>query len=381
MRYITKPGTNKRETMQFEKIISIRKVGVSRTLDIEVDSDNHIFYGNGIATSNSHAVSYGVTSYWTAWVKQHLPLHFFSSWLSFSDKDDVGDFISDSKDFDVDIKNPSILLENENFKIVDGKIYCGIGNIKGIGETTAIKTLQMIKDIQIEIDKELKDFSWKEILILLAPRLTKTTFINLVAAGAFSHLNLYRKRMMFEYNQMSSLTGKSELPWLVQNINSYETLAEGIEALIKAEVASKGRIPKIDSCLKVLTDKSFTTVDDEVWISSIEEELIGGSLSCSKLDVCDTTCGDTTCSEFESRDTEKKISIACQVNRVSLYTPKNGKKMLYVTLKDTTGSLEAVVFSDNVEKVESVFYKGNTVCVTGKKTQKGSLSVYDAIQI
>lgn len=367
--------------MQFEKIISIRKVGISRTLDIEVDSNDHIFYANGIATSNSHSASYGITGYWTAFVKTHLPLHFFSSWLSFSDKEDVGDFINDSKDFDVDIRNPSILLENESFKIVDGKIYCGIGNIKGVGETTAIKTLQMIKDIQTEVGKELKDFSWKEILILVAPRITKTTFINLVAAGAFSYLNLYRKRMMFEYNQMSSLTGKPELPWLIANINSYETLAEGVEGLIKAGVASKGRIPKIDSCLKVLTDKSFTTVDDEVWVAAIEEELIGGSLSCSKLDVCDTTCGDTTCSEFENKDVDKKVSIACQISRISPYTPKNGKKMLYTTLKDSTGSLEAVVFSDSIENVESVLFKGNTVCVTGKKTKKGSLSIIDAIQI
>ena len=329
----------------------------------------------------SHSFSYSIIGYWTAWLKSHFPLAFFSSWLSFSDKDDVGDFINDSKEFDVDIRNPSILLENENFKIVDGKVYCGIGNIKGVGETTAIKTLNIIKELQEEVGKELKDFSWIEVLILLTPRLTKTTVINLIAAGALSHLNIYRKRMMCEYNQLSSLTGKKEIPFLADNIQVIKSLDDGVQKLILSGTPTKSRMQKIESCYKTLTDKSFTTIDDENWVSSIEEELIGGSLSCSKLDVCDTTCGDTTCSQFLNKDTDKKINIACQVDRVSLYTPKNGKKMIYVTVKDATGSVEAVVFSDNVEKVESILYKGNTVCITGKKTQKGSLSIYDAIQI
>ena len=49
--------------MQFEKIRSVKKVGMGRTVDIEVNHPKHIFYGNGIATSNSHAVSYAFNAY------------------------------------------------------------------------------------------------------------------------------------------------------------------------------------------------------------------------------------------------------------------------------------------------------------------------------
>lgn len=44
-------------------------LGFRQTYDIEIDSDDHIFWGNDIATSNSHAYAYGTIGYWTAYSK------------------------------------------------------------------------------------------------------------------------------------------------------------------------------------------------------------------------------------------------------------------------------------------------------------------------
>ena len=68
---------------------------------------------------------------------------------------------------------------------------------------------------------------------------------------------------MFEYNQLSSLTGKKEIPFLADNIQVIKSLDDGVQKLILSGTPTKSRMQKIESCYKTLTDKSFTTIDDE----------------------------------------------------------------------------------------------------------------------
>lgn len=362
-----------------EKAGVVTREQASEIFDIIEKSNRYSF-------NKSHAVGYGMMGYWTAYAKAHFPLHFFCAYLSSARnkadfKEEVEELLNDAKQFGIDVKNPSLLLGNKNFQIVDKKIYCGIGNIKGIGDSAAFKIMSQVGIIQEKSGKKLADMNWLEVLLFLGSEITKTSFVNLIATGALSHLGIYRKRMMFEYNKLSGLTGKHEIPWLQENISKFKTLGEGIELLAETDSVSKTRKEKVRSIAQVLNDKNFTTIDDEEWISSIETELIGGSLSCSKLDSCDTSCGDTTCRQFNDGYFTKPVSVACEISRVSPYVPKSGKRMLYLTIKDKTGTVECVVFSDNVEAYESLLMKGNTVCITGKKTDKGSLSVYKVIQI
>ena len=70
--------------MQARKIKSIKKIGYLPTMDIEVDNESHVFYGDGIATSNSHAVAYAVNSYWSAYRRVHSTKAFFTAWLEYA---------------------------------------------------------------------------------------------------------------------------------------------------------------------------------------------------------------------------------------------------------------------------------------------------------
>lgn len=341
---------------------------------------------NRYAFNKSHAVGYGLAGYWTAYAKAHFPLHFFCSWLGNARnkadfKEEVEELISDAKQFKVSIGSPSIVEGNKNFKIVNNRIVTGIGNVKGLGESVALEVINKLAEVQKTYGKAIKDFNWLETLLILGNELKKTAFLNLIAVGALSHLGIYRKRMMFEYNKLLLLTGKYEIPWLIENLGKYKTLGEGIALLAKSDAVTKGRKEKVDSIAMTLLDKSFTTVDDEEWVASIEAELIGAPISCSKLDACDTSCGDTKCSEFQGVPSTKNISIACEIARVSPYTPNGGKTMFFITLRDSTGSVEAVMYSDKIADYENLMFKGNTICATGRKSNKGSLAISRVDQI
>lgn len=68
--------------MSFEEIVKIKHVGLTETMDITVDSEEHLFFANGIATSNSHALSYSALTSCEFYLKHHYPVEYFASLLN-----------------------------------------------------------------------------------------------------------------------------------------------------------------------------------------------------------------------------------------------------------------------------------------------------------
>lgn len=351
--------------MQSEEIIKVEYLGESETLDIEVDSQNHLFYGNDIVTSNSH-----------------FPLHFYTAWLASARekadfKEEAAELINDARGININIKGPSAIIGNEDFVIKNNKICYGLGSIKGVGPS-------VVKNItKIFAEYNMQDMSWIKILLLISPRVNKTAFSALIKSGAFSYLGIYRQRMLAEYSVIEDLTGKHEIPWLVENIDKFKNLNEGIRLLAETNKVAKSRKDKILSLALMLENPASELVDNEDWIASTETSLFGTSLSCSKLDTCEKI-GDTTCADFAFKQA-KEYTLSVEIMRCSEYVPKTGKlqgkRMLYLTFTDNTGTIEGVAFPDALKNFDYLLFKGNTVCIIGKKTEKGSISLTNVIQI
>jgi len=97
--------------------------------------------------NKSHAISYGMIAYQTAWVKCHFPQEFFTSYLTYSaykgdPKDEIYKLVQDSRLFGIDIFPPDIRRGNVHFKMVDkpGKgIAFGLAHIRGVGASAIQK--------------------------------------------------------------------------------------------------------------------------------------------------------------------------------------------------------------------------------------------------
>lgn len=92
--------------------------------------------------NKSHAVSYAMVSYWTAWLKAHHPLQYAAAALR-NAKDDESALITlreicaegvDYVPFDLE-------LSQLNWSVQDGKLVGGLLQMKGIGAATAQKVL------------------------------------------------------------------------------------------------------------------------------------------------------------------------------------------------------------------------------------------------
>jgi DNA polymerase III alpha subunit len=125
--------------MQPEKITSIRRIGMTRTLDIEVKNKSHIFFANGIATSNSHAVEYSVISYWDAWLKHYYPVEFFASNLSYASDDKKKEILNHIvEDRGIKIKLPKVSKSDPvKWKCYKDFLIMPFTEIIGVGESQA----------------------------------------------------------------------------------------------------------------------------------------------------------------------------------------------------------------------------------------------------
>lgn len=126
------------------RVLRIMPVGKRQCYDLEVAVSTHNFIlPNGVVTSNSHATSYSVISARQLYLKAHYPLEFYTATLM-CEQDDakLREYITEAENHGVEVCGIDINKSKDNFSILDGKIYIGFGNIKGIGEDKAKRIVE-----------------------------------------------------------------------------------------------------------------------------------------------------------------------------------------------------------------------------------------------
>jgi DNA polymerase III subunit alpha len=101
--------------------------------------DNICTFGSW-AFNKSHSVSYGLLSYWTAYLKTHHPQEFYISTIRKENEDDkIKKLLREWVDRGFKFEPIDLEKSEQNFTLKDGVIYGGFQNMKGIGEKAADK--------------------------------------------------------------------------------------------------------------------------------------------------------------------------------------------------------------------------------------------------
>lgn len=160
-----------------------------------VDEMNHYFDEimgfSSYAFNQSHAQSYSLLSYCTAWLKYYYPTEFYAAVLSMqSDDDKIQKYIKVAEEDGIKVKVPDINLSESSFTpiVTDNKkeILYGIASIKGVGEAS----------IQPIISK--RPFTSLEDLMKKVPKkyLNKRVINALAMSGALSSFNENRIELL-----------------------------------------------------------------------------------------------------------------------------------------------------------------------------------------
>ena len=321
--------------------------------------------------NKSHSVSYAINAYLSAYAKAHFPRVFFASYLRFAkDKIDpqseIKELVQNASEMNILIKIPDLRLLNEFFTIHDKNIYFGITDIKGVGKSIFDKIKKQI----LTNDINLHTIQWCDLVTNLLCNINSTAAKALIRSGAIDFVNKTRTSMLFEYGIWSQLTQKEI---------GYSLPIEGgtLEKLNHLSVYSKinkNRIKIINDLIMSLKNPPYSLQDNTEYISDSESELLGCSITASKIEIYDTSIANTTCKEFKCGKNEKNMIIAGEIDNVNVTKTKTGNKkgseMAFVSMTDTTGNLDSVIFfPEQYQQFKNALFNQNIILIKGNKSK------------
>ena len=334
------------------------------------------------AFNKSHAVSYAVCGYWSAYAKAHFPVNFYCNYLYFADgkqdtQTEVREIVSDARINGVVVSPPSIENMNSKFSINNKVINFGFNDIKSVGAKQVEKLMDLISDLESTIGKPIADWSWYQFLINASHNINRKVCIALISVGAFSCFGISRNRMLYEVDVWSKLTDK-ERSWVIERQDQWPDIIEALQELSPTKKMGGGtfnetRSELVQSLCLMIKDPPYSLEDSPSWASRIEKEYLGIPISYSEVDSCDTSSATATCKEFFD-GIKGNITIAIQIIDLKEYKIKKGQNkgrdMAFLTVEDGTGSIDnVVIFCDDWNKHNSILYEGNTVLLSGGRPE------------
>ena len=192
--------------------------------DLDKDTAEEIFRwiekSNRYAFNKSHAVSYAVNAYRSAYCKVHKNTKFFEVYLNHSERkpdahSEIKELVSDAKMYDIETLPPRLGHFYADFTANKNNIYFGITNVKGVGNAESAKILSIIPELEESLGKKFSEFTWADTLFNLGLKVNKTCMESLISVGAFNGPNNrgHRNKLLYEYKSYKDLSPR-EREWL-----------------------------------------------------------------------------------------------------------------------------------------------------------------------
>lgn len=324
--------------------------------------------------NKSHAVSYAVNAYLSAYCKAHFSRIFFASYLRFAKdkidpKTEIKLLVQNANQMDIHINVPDLRLMNELFILKNKNIYFGLTDIKGFGISVYKKIQSIVQENQIDI----YSCGWYEILFKILVNINSTAAKALIKAGAIDFTKKTRTSMLFELSLISELTNK-EVAFLVNNLLSCNNIYEYMYKVLHEHKLTTKRKTIINSMLETIKNPPYSLEDGPEWIADSEDEVLGCPITCSKVDMYDISMTNCNCKEFQTTLAKNNIVVCGEISSISVKKTKSGKnpgsEMAFVSLTDSYGVIEGVIFFPEAYKTyKHILFDSNIIIVKGKKGQ------------
>lgn len=154
--------------------------------------------------NKSHSTVYAYLAYWTAYLKAHFPVEFFTSLLntSIGKQNDMIKYVNAVKEMGIEILPPDVNRSTDRFTIEEGKIRFCLTGIKNVG-------VNAVEEIMLK-RKERPFSSLLDFLSRVDSRkINKRVVESLVKAGAFDFTGLKRSQLYDAIEEVMNLAGKT----------------------------------------------------------------------------------------------------------------------------------------------------------------------------
>ena len=303
----------------------------------------------GYGFNKSHAASYSIIAYQTAFLKAHYPDEFMAANLTseMNNTDRIVILSEECRRMGIEVMHPDINKGFVEFVPADGGIYFGLGAIKNVGKS-AIESILAART-KCGIFKTLFDLGESVNL----RQVNKKVFESLIQCGAMDSLEGTRAQKM------------AILPKTLQ-------VAQSAQASVNADQTS------------IFSDETVETrlfpelPDVPPWSQAErlkrEKELLGFYVSGHPLmkykDEVEAFARPKTAG-LNDISTGQQVRLCGIITEVSTRQDRKNNTMAFFHLEDFSGSVRILAFSDMYEKYQNLIQQENMVVVTGKMDRRG----------
>ena len=322
--------------------------GMKESVADELWTQIETFAGYGF--NKSHAASYGLVAYQTAYLKAHFPSEYMAAWLTSEqqrDIDKVAFALQEAERMNIKVLPPNVNTSFVDFGVIPetGDITYALGSIKNVGQATAEMIVEERKNNGIY--KSLTDF-----IVRLSGKVVNKKIID--ALGRAGALDQFAER-----NQ------------IVQNM---DLILKYITNLSKVGNGNQMNLFGNDAVKVADLDLPPTNPIDKREKLSWEKELLGMYISDHPLQGFEEVLqGMATPVKdlLENGRHDQKTRAAGIISTIKkIVTKKNNEEMAFVTIEDTTGKIELLVFPKTYRDTKELWQNDKVVLVKGRLNNK-----------
>lgn len=323
--------------------------GMSLKLAKELFAKIETFAAYGF--NKAHASSYGMVSYWTAYLKANYPVEYMTALLTAEagNTDKLVEAISECDRMGITILAPDINESLTGFTIVeqDGEqvIRFGLGAIKNVGEAAVGAILEERDKLKFT---SLADFCSR----VDARKVNKKVIESLIKAGAFDAFG----------NRAALIAGVDEIRNKAASMQKKKS--EGQDSLFGQIETESDPMRLADS----LPEVAEWPLRDKL---KFEKELLGFYLSDNPVKSIMARVAWKVTHRINQLDPEhhigQTVTLGGMVIKVrQVVTKKNNDLMAFVRLEDDTSVVDGVVFPKLYAETKELWEEDKSVLVTGK---------------
>ena len=293
--------------------------------------------------NRSHAASYAMISYRTAYLKSHYPVEFMSAVLTSErqDTEKIAFLIEECKRMEIEVLAPDINESFRNFSVIpkQNKIRFGLLAIKNVGYNIveAIVEERKADGPFISIENFINRINSKD--------LNKKSLEALIKTGAFDKFEERNKLLqnLEKILEWSRETRKNKA-------NGQKGLFEGIKFN--------------DNGLNLSDAEEIPKKEKLKW----EKELLGLYISSHPLENFKNIFEENVLpiSKISQNMNRRTVKIGGIISTIKKIITRTGKPMLFVKLEDQTDRIELVVFPTVLESNPEIFEEDKIIMVQGK---------------
>lgn len=319
-------GKKKASEMSMQKV---RFMDGCATNKIPTDKAGQIFdlmeKFAGYGFNKSHSVAYALISYHTAYFKSHYPVEFFAAVLSneIGVTENVLLYMNDAKAHGITVRAPDINLCESDFSIIgEQEIRFGLAAVKNVGEAAIESILEQRRDGGVFTS--LFDLCSR----IDSRRVNRRVLESLIKCGAMDDFGVHRASLLASLDTALEFGAARQR----ERDTTQECLFGGLDAAAHATPAYVN-VPPWDEREQLTQEKSALGF----YISGHPLEQYAAALKQFATARTDT---------LATLMHKQPVRLAGIVSAQREIVTKKGSRMAFVTIEDTHGSVEVVVFPE-----------------------------------